>query len=268
MQRRTQRTSKQGKISAFKLDPGVFVVEIPEKGRRISLGQPPDVVKRFQQVGYSGAKGISSFVVVDSKMQGDSISWVLTEFPVLYALYYCQVEKNGTSIPAFYAGVKPMLIGLENDVNKGMALIKYGNYGMDEIDELDAMEIPDETRTALRKEILGLAVGHQILDGQAFIDPVYLEPHPESFRDFSDIGDGIKLGRIGFNTYRIIYKNDEMDVNVTLQPHETYRSPVEFKHFKFPVMNFGIWHTGEYDGGRMSPKDSNNWTAWTPASIW
>jgi CRP-like cAMP-binding protein len=248
MRRRTQTTSPQGRIVAYKLDPGVFVVEVPEKGRKISLGQPPDVIKRLQQVGYYGGNGVTNFLLVDSKLQGDSISWCLTEFPILYALYFIMAEHNGALVPAFYAGKHPTLVGLENDVRKAMAMIKYGNYGMDSIEEIDGMDIPEATRDALRKEILGLAVGNRILDSDSFINAVSLDPEPRSEHEFSDLEDGIRVGRIGYNTYRFLYGGDALDVDVTLAPGESFRSPVEYKHLKFPVMNFGIWHTGEYDG--------------------
>ena len=139
MRHNTHTISPKGRLICNKLDPGVFVVEVPENGRKISLGQPPDVVKRLQQVGYHGANGVTTFVLVDSKRQGDSISWCLTEFPILYALYFIMVEKNGDFVPAFYAGQKPMLAGLADDVRKALAMIKYGNYGMDSIDEIDGM---------------------------------------------------------------------------------------------------------------------------------
>jgi CRP-like cAMP-binding protein len=248
MRRRSQTTSPGGKLIAYKLDPGVFVVEVPETGQKINLGQPPDVIKRLQQVGYAGANGITAFVVIDSKLQGDSISWCLCEFPILYALYFIMVEVNGRLVPAFYAGKRPKLVGLRNDVRNAMAMIKYGNYGMDDVAELDGMDIPDATKEALRKEILGLAVDNVIKESDAFIEPVYLDPNPRSEQEFSDLGEGIRIGHVGLNTYRFLYGGDELDVDVTLRPHESFRSPVEYKHLKFPVMNFGVWHTGEYDG--------------------
>ncbi len=248
MKRRTQVKSQQGSIIVNKLDPGVFVVEIPEKNYKISLGQPPDVIKRLQQVGYYGSNAVDMFVLADSKIQDDSICWVLVEFPILYALYLCPVESNGKSIPAFLAGKYPSLIGLEPDVLKAHKMIKYGNYGIDNIEELDEMNIPDPTREALKKEILGLAVDNEIKESQSFVNSIYLEPEPDSEKEFSDIGEDFFVGRIGFNQYRFIYKTDQIDVDVNLQPDEKFRAPIEYKHRKFPVSNFGIWHTGEYDG--------------------
>jgi len=248
MRRRSQNISKGGKLTAWKLDPGVFVVEVPETGRCISLGQPPDVIKRLQQVGYAGDQGVNTFVLVDSKLQGDSISWSLVEFPILYALYFVTVDHNGKRVPAFHAGVKPLLVGLPDDVRKAMAMIKYGNYGMDDLDELDGLDLPAPTRDALKKEILGLAVGNVIKASEDFIQGVPLEPLANQEKDFSDIGDGIKVGRVGWNTYRFLYGGDEITVDVTLAPGEQFRAPVEYKHLKFPVTNFGVWHTGEYDG--------------------
>ena len=224
------------------------MVEIPEVGRKISLGQPPDAVKRFQQVGYAEVDGVTTFVLVDSKIQGDSISWVLVEFPILYALYYIPVQVNGKSIPAFFAGKRPMLVGLENDVKRASVMIKYGNYGVDSIEEFDAMDIPEATRNALRKEIVALGGSDKILDSEAFVDFAVLDPMPKNEKEFSDIGDGIRIGRIGYNTYQVVYGNENLDVDVTLLPNEEFNSPVEYKHFSFPVVNFGIWHTGEYDG--------------------
>lgn len=248
MKRRVLKESPKGRILLNKLDPGVFVVEIPETGRKISLGQPPDVVKRLQQVGYYGENSVNTFVLVDSKIQDDSICWVLVEFPVLYALYLCLVEVKGKKIPAFYAGQYPTLVGLQDDVKKALAMIKYGNYGVDHIDEFDQMDIPPQTRDALRKEILGLAVGNEIKDSESFINSVILDAKPKDESEFSDIGDGIYIGRIDYNIYRIVYKDDSIDVDITLETDENFRAPIEYKHLKFPIANFGIWHTGEYDG--------------------
>ncbi len=246
--------SSKGKIIVNKLDPGVFVVEIPEKDRRISFGQPPDVVKRLQQVGYYGRNAVNTFVLVDSKIQDDSICWVLVEFPILYALYLCLVESKGKLMPAFYAGQYPTLVGLESDVQKALMMIKYGNYGVDKLEELDAMDIPDKTRDALAKEILGLSVGNEIMDSHSFINSVHLDLKPKGKNDYSDIGDGVYIGHLDHNRYRIVYQNDSIDVDVSLQADESFRAPVAYKHLKFPITNFGIWHTGEFDG--MDPYNS------------
>lgn len=248
MKRKTVKFSKKGNLVAHKLDPGVFIVEIPEAGLKISLGQPPDAVKRFQQVGYFGSNAIDMFVIADSKMQDDSISWRLIEFPMMYALYMKLVTVNGNTMPAFFAGEYPTVIGLERDVQKALKMIKYGNYGVDSLDELDAMDIPNETRDALRQEILGLSVGNEIKECREFIKTVKLVEKPKGTKEFSDLPNGVKIGRIGYNAYRFVYKSDQIDVNVTLEPEEKFRGPVQYKHLKFPVANFGIWHTGEYDG--------------------
>ncbi|MBU2513230.1 cyclic nucleotide-binding domain-containing protein [bacterium] len=254
MKRRLQSVSPKGKIVVNKLDPGVFVVEITEKDRRISFGQPPDVVKRLQQVGYYGRNAVNSFVLVDSKIQDDSICWVLVEFPILYALYLCLVESEGKLLPAFYAGQYPTLIGLEPDVQKALMMIKYGNYGVDRLEELDDMDIPEGTRDALRKEILGLSVGNEIKDSHSFVNSIHLDPKPKGESDYSDIGDGVYIGRLDYNRYRIIYQSDSIDIDVSLEVTERFRAPVEYKHLKFPITNFGIWHTGEFDG--MDPYNS------------
>ncbi|MBI4083152.1 MAG: cyclic nucleotide-binding domain-containing protein [Candidatus Lambdaproteobacteria bacterium] len=250
--------SPDGKLIEHKLDPGVFVVEVPEVGRRISLGQPPDVVKRFQQAGFAGERGVTTFLLVDSKTQGDSISWSLIEFPVLYALYYVTVEVGVNRVPSFFAGRRPMIVGLENDVRNALRMIKYGNYGVDRIEELDALDVPAATRDALRGEILGLAVGNEIKQSEAFLQPVYLEPRPLGEHEFTDLGDGIHVGRLGFNLYRFTYGDDQLDVDVSLERDESFRSPIDFKHLKFPVSNFGVWHTGEFDG--MDPYFSTQHT--------
>lgn len=248
MKRRTQIFSPKRKIIVNKLDPGVFVVEIPKTGRKISLGQPPDTIKRLQQVGYYDVNAVDSFVLIDSKLQGDSICWVLSEFPILYALYLRPVDQGGQLIPAFFAGKFPVIAGLENDVKQTLKMIKYGNYGLDHIEEIDGMNIPGATKTALKKEILGLGVGFEIKDSESFIKPIILDPEPNHSNEFSDLGDSIFIGRIGYNHYQFIFENDAIDVDVTLQKDEQFRNSIEYKHLKFPQTNFGIWHTGEYDG--------------------
>lgn len=248
MKRIQKFVSQKNKILLNKLDPGIFVVEVPGKGRKISFGQPPDSVKRLQQVGYFGENAVDTFVLVDSKLQGDSICWALVEFPVLYALYLCTVKVNGKSVPAFSAGKFPMLAGLEEDVAKALKMLKYGNYGFDAVDEIDEMDIPEATKIALKQEILGLAVGNEVKDSSSFIHPVSLLEKPKDEEEFSDIGDGIRLGRIGYNRYKVVFQDDSIEVDVTLEPTERFRAPVAYKHFKFPITNFGIWHTGEYDG--------------------
>ncbi len=258
MRRRKQRTSAHGKIIENKLDPGVFVVEFSGSGQKVSVGQPPDAVKRFQQVGYAAENGISIFLLIDSKTQGETISWNLIEFPILYALYFVSVPVDGKMVPAFFAGHRPTIVGLQRDVERAMAMIKYSNYGVDDIGELDGLDIPEATRDALRQEILGLAVGNTIKESNEFIKPVHLEPDPLNEGEFSDLGDGIRIGRIANNVYRFLYDGDELDVDASLIAGEEFRSPIEFAHLRFPVMNFGIWHTGENDG--MDPYYSSQHT--------
>jgi CRP-like cAMP-binding protein len=248
MKRRKKRLSPKGKITEYKLDPGVFVVEFAEIGQKVSLGQPPDVVKRFQQVGYGPDNAVSSFLLIDTKTQGNTISWNLVEFPVLYALYFALAELNGKRVPAFVAGKRPSLIGLERDVRQAMAMMKYSNYGVDHVEELDALDIPEATREALRREILGLAVGNKIQSPESFLRPVVLDPRPKDESEFSELGDGLRVGRIAENLYRFVFRGDALDVNVSLDGEEEFRSPIEFAHLRFPVLDFGIWHTGEHDG--------------------
>ncbi len=248
MKRITRTTSPKDKIVANKLDPGVFVIEVPETGRKISLGQPPDTIKRLQQVGYFGANAVDTFILIDSKLQGESTCWVLVEFPLLYALYLKLVRKNGKTMPAFFAGEYPVLVGLQNDVDQALRMMKYGNYGVDTMDELDAMDLPEQTRDALKKEILGLAVGNEVKETDSYIKTAILDPKPGDYSEFSDLGDGIKIGRTGYNQYRLLYAGDTIDVDACLQPEEKFRAPIAYKQYRFPITDFGIWHTGEYDG--------------------
>lgn len=254
MRRIKRNTSANGKIIVNKLDPGVFVLEFEGCSQKISLGQPPDAIKRFQQVGYAAENGITTFVIIESKTQGETVPWNLIEFPILYALYFIPVTVNGNKIPFFFAGQRPTLVGFQRDVDLAMVMIKYGNYGVDDIEELDTLDIPEATRLALRQEILGLAVGNKIKDSEDFIKPVYLDPNPLNENEFSDLDDGIRLGRIAHNVYRFLYNGDEIDVDVGLHSAEDFRSPIDFAHQRFPVLNFGIWHTGEHDG--MDPYKS------------
>ena len=121
-------------MEKIKVTNGVFWIDIPEANLYVLCACPADIEKHLTKRGLIIPKvkdgiyyesGPNAILLSDVSIQNGSIS-NLAEFPVLQMLY-----KQGMIVPKHpnNTGIKPLLIGLSNQIYAQSQYIYRGNYG-------------------------------------------------------------------------------------------------------------------------------------------
>ncbi|MBF0415874.1 MAG: bacteriohemerythrin [Magnetococcales bacterium] len=225
---------------------GVYWVEIPEAKLQILCGCPADCVKHLMKRGLivqhelDGVlceTGPNAILLSDVMIQHGEFS-NLAEFPVLQMLY-----KQGLIIPNHpnNTGLKPLLIGLGEQVHSQMQYIFRGNYGLISLEEiLEAGVDPDTAREMLRLK-KRFAFG-QIKPSNLLLDTCILG------REKRDIRNGVTIERIAVNQFAIAYQNASVTVDLNLYGEERYDPPYTLGFQSIPKDYFAVIHSGEGDG--------------------
>jgi len=123
------------KISKIQVTAGLYWIEVPEIDLYVMCGCPADSVKHLMKRGLIVARakngvpyetGPNAILLSDVSVQNGFFS-NLSEFPVLQ-MYY----RQGMMLPGHpnNTGLKPLLIGSEEQVKAQMQYIYRGNYGL------------------------------------------------------------------------------------------------------------------------------------------
>lgn len=245
-QNKQQGHSKISAIKKIYVTNGVYFVDIPEIDLRILCGCPADVVKHLlrrgliQMVESNGVlheNGPNVILLSDFDVQGDSFC-NMAEFPILQMLY-----RQGMMVPNHpnNNGKKPLLIGNEQQVNAQLEYIYRGNYGLiSEAELIQAGASEDEAKDLMQIK-LKFAFG-EIKSTETFINSMVLGQTAEH------IADGANIKRIKPNVFEISYKQDAVQVDLNLEPNESYQSPLSFVSHYINREYFAVLHTGEGDG--------------------
>jgi len=233
-------------LRTTKVSTGVYWVQVPEADLYILCGTPADVVKHMMLRGYIAQEtrggvafetGPNVILLSDEMMQNGGFS-NLSEFPVLQMLY-----RQGLILPGHpnNVGRKPILVGSEAQVKAQLDYIYRGNYGLASEDELRAAGL-DETEARRQMALkLGFAFGN-IRASDELIDSriVYQDP--------VEIANGVWVRRIAPNRYEFRHRDLVSEVDLNLEPGETYESPYSPGHQLVERQFFGVIHCGEGDG--------------------
>ncbi|MBF0135052.1 MAG: bacteriohemerythrin [Magnetococcales bacterium] len=233
-------------LKKIQISTGISWVEAPDADMRILCGCPADSVKHLMKRGLilstekNGAHfetGPNAILLADTLLQNGDFS-NLAEFPVLQMLY-----RQGMIIPGHpnNSGIKPLLIGIREQVNSQMEYIHRGNYGLvTEAEMLAAGATP-----ALAREMLALKL--KFAFGK-------IRP-PKDFLDVCVVGDqlveirnGLFIRRLRTNLYEFSFRGETVSVDLHLSSHENYQSPYPMGFHKIPRDYFSIIHSGEGDG--------------------
>ncbi|MDA0656488.1 MAG: MBL fold metallo-hydrolase [Proteobacteria bacterium] len=138
-------------------------------------------------------------------------------------------------------GVKPLLIGLPDQIDAQLNYIHRGNYGLLSIDELRAAGASEEKARELMRIKLSFAFGSlrpisELLDSLA-VDHRKIE-----------IRNGVYLHRTGLNKYRIEYEEESAEVDMELAKEARYVSPYPLGIRQTSREFFSIIHSGDGDG--------------------
>ncbi len=225
---------------------GVFWVQIPEANLYILCGCPADVVKHMRRKGFmtetrnggvTFEKGPNAILLSDALIQKGEVA-NLAEFPVLQMFY-----RQGMIIPNHpnNNGLKPMLIGVQQQVEAQMAYIYRGNYGLTSLEEIMATGVSREEAEAMLRIKMKFAFG-QIRRSEELLDACVVD------KDFREIRNGVLVCRVGFNQYQFQYKGNAATVDLNLGSQETYEPPYPLEFHQISREYFAVLHTGEGDG--------------------
>jgi hemerythrin len=234
------------KIGKIQVTKGVYWVEIPDESIYILCGCPADSVKHMkkrglvvtrEEKGVSFETGPNVILLSDVMLQNGGFA-NMAEFPVLQMLYF-----QGMIIPNHpnNTGIKPMLIGSENQVEAQMQYIYRGNYGLiSENEILDAGISPEKTRAMMRLK-LKFAFG-TIRNTEALLDSRIISNDPIEIRN------NVFVRRVKLNVFEFQYQDETATVDLNLSPHEMYGASytLDFHHIKREY--FAVLHSGQGDG--------------------
>jgi len=243
-------------IQKTKVIEGVYYIEIPEVNLYIQCGSPAESVKHFINKGFISKTfkdnvefetGPNAILLSDIMIQNGEFSNI-SEFSVLQMLY-----KQGLILPNHpnNTGLKPMLIGHDNQVNSQMQYIYRGNYGLVSQEEIESCGIDPKLAKELYNMKLKFAFGKlhaasNLLDS-CLVDSTKVE-----------IRDGVFIKRVAINVFEISYKNDYVTVDLNLAPKQNYISPYTLPQYRAKKEYFSVIQSGQGDGWDTSRPSLNS----------
>ncbi|MBF0101877.1 MAG: cyclic nucleotide-binding domain-containing protein [Desulfobacterales bacterium] len=234
------------KIKKIKVTTGVFWVDIAEANLYILCGCPADAVKHLmkrrliiaaEKGGHSYETGPNAILLSDISIQNGSVA-NLSEFPILQMLY-----RQGMILPNHpgNTGLKPMLIGNQDQVDAQSQYIFRGNYGLTTIEELMETGLNQEQaeilmRMKMRFSFDRIYKTHELLDIRV-IGNQRLE-----------LRNSVFISRISVNVFRIEYHQESITVDLNLSNIERYEPPYQLGFHSIKREYFSVIHIGEGDG--------------------
>jgi len=233
-------------IKKINVTQGVFWIEIPEAEVYILCGCPADSVKHLmkrglivsvEQDGISWETGPNAILLSDVLLQNGEFS-NMAEFPVLQMLY-----RQGMLLPGHpnNRGLKPVLIGLKEQVEAQLEYIYRGNYGLTSESELVQAGASAEQAREMMAMKLKFAFG-EIRKSEEFLDSRVIRSDPVEIRN------GVFIRRLQMNVFEIKYGDASVTVDLNLSPYSTYPSPYPLNFHNITREYFAVLHVGEGDG--------------------
>ncbi|PKM77389.1 MAG: cyclic nucleotide-binding protein [Firmicutes bacterium HGW-Firmicutes-15] len=225
---------------------GIFWVEFPEANLAVLCGCPADSVKHLMKMGLitteerDGVRfetGPNAILLSDIPMQKERFA-NLAEFPVLQMLY-----RQGMILPNHpnNKGIKPLLIGIENEVQAQAEYIYRGNYGLTSLEEIVETGISIEQAREMMRIKLKFAF-NRIRLTEELLETRIVGREPTELRN------GVFIQRQGLNQYEFIYQGEHIPVDLNLALEEEYEIPYYLGYHHFNREYFSVIHTGEGDG--------------------
>ena len=238
------------KIEKIQVAEGVSLIEIPEAQLSVLCGCPADSVKHLmkrglivtkEQNGISFETGPNAVLLSDVLLQSGSFA-NLAEFPVLQMLY-----NQGMMLPNHpnNTGIKPLLIGLTEQVEAQMQYIYRGNYGLISEEEIRNTGINPETAHEMMRLKLKFAFG-SIRPVEDLLDTRIVEGDPVEIRN------GVFIRRIRLNVFEFKYQGETAYVDLNLAPHESYGAPYTLGFHHIDREYFAVIHAGEGNGWNVN----------------
>ncbi|OHC75010.1 MAG: cyclic nucleotide-binding protein [Rhodospirillales bacterium RIFCSPLOWO2_12_FULL_58_28] len=234
------------KIRKIRVADGIFWVEAPDADLYIQCGCPADSVKHMMKRGLiipvetSGVAyetGPNALLLSDVMLQGGDFA-NLGEFPVLQMLY-----RQGMILPGHpkNTGIKPMIIGLREQVNSQLQYIYRGNYGLISEEEIIETGVDPERAREMMRLKLKFAFG-KILNPRDLLDTRIVGAEDVEIRN------GVFIRRLGLNVFEFEYEGEKVAVDLNLDASESYDSPYPLGFHRVQKDYFSVIHSGQGDG--------------------
>jgi hemerythrin len=235
-----------GKIRKIEVTAGVSVVDIAEADLCVLCGCPADSVKHLMRrgvivptvhQGVSFETGPNAILLSDVMLQNGSFC-NLAEFPVLQMLY-----RQGMILPGHpnNLGRRPLLIGLQDQVEAQLDYIHRGNYGLLSADEMIAAGTEPERAAELMRLKLGFAYGG-IRPSSDMLDAICLGDEPQAIRG------GVTLRRLDLNVFEFACGAETMQVDLNLPSGTCFAPPYHLGSHRVSREYFAVIHGGDGDG--------------------
>lgn len=234
------------KIRKIFVTKGIFWVEIPEGKLYMLCGCPSDSVKHMmkhglivtrREGGVNFETGPNSILLSDVLVQNGRFA-NMAEFPVLQMLY-----RQGMILPNHpnNKGIKPLLIGSEDQVKAQMRYITRGNYGLLSEEEMIEAGLSPKMAKQMMRMKLKFAFG-TIHDTEDLLDIRIVHNEPV------EIINGVFISHLSLNVFEISYKDEKVEVDLNLGPNESYGVPYSLGFHQIDRDYFSIIHSGDGDG--------------------
>jgi hemerythrin len=225
---------------------GVHWVEIPEADLFILCGCPPDGVKHLikrglirpeEKSGVSCETGPNAILLSDVPVQGERFCNI-AEFPVLQMLY-----RQGMIIPNHpnNTGIKPLLIGIHDQVKAQSEYIFRGNYGLISEEELTGAGLSAELARVMLRLKLRFAFD-RMRATEELLETRIVGAEPAELRN------GAWIRRRGHNLYEFSFGNQTIVVDLNLAGNDEYEAPYHLAQHEIKKEYFSVIHIGEGDG--------------------
>ncbi|MBT3558099.1 MAG: cyclic nucleotide-binding domain-containing protein [Rhodospirillales bacterium] len=233
-------------LFAAKITHGIWWVEFYDADLTILCGAPADSVKHLMRQGYimpreiDGIRtesGPNAILLSDLPVQNGNFC-NLAEFPVLQMLY-----RQGMALPGHpnNTGIKPLLIGHEDQVNAQMNYIYRGNYGLISEEEIIATGISPEVARDMMRIKLHFAFG-SIKPTEDFLDTCVVDKDPVEIRN------GVYVKRLRLNVYEFSYNGETIEIDLNLKEGENVPPPFPLGFHTIERDYFSVVHSGNGDG--------------------
>ena len=233
-------------LKKVKVSNGIYWIEIPKADLRILCGCPADSVKHLRKAnliqekqldGTSFQTGPNAILLSEVLIQNGQFA-NLAEFPILQMLYL-----QGMLVPNHpnNTGRKPLLIGVESEIDSQKEYIYRGNYGLDSIEELRRAGFSEEEAQTEMRLKLRFAFG-KIRKTEELLDTFIVS------KTMKEIRNGVQIGRVGFNQYKIAYGDEHVLIDLNLGEEEYYLPSYHLDYQEIHHEDFSIIHSGEGDG--------------------
>ena len=233
-------------IQVIQVAAGLYYVSIPEVDFFLQCGCMEDSAKylihrgcieRLEKHGLTYETGPNALLLSDTPLQGGHFS-NLAEFPVAHMYFH-----QGKGLPGHSnnCGRKPLLIGSSKQIEAQFNYIHRGKYGLLSQEELLATGMSEEDAAFhwnLKMEFASGAIKQieQLLDGVVLADQE------------AEIRDGISIRRDAVNRFTIRFREDSVQVDLTIPSTGRYPAPYPLGFHDVPREYFAIVHSGQGDG--------------------